>query len=263
MNTLPNLNFPGMQTPDVDYQRVLDGRATGPFIYEVDLSIERPERAGLNLNIAGNVLYIDPISDGGWGRVTFQDQSSLNSYITVHSGDLYRVPFRQIKISNKAQYGKKLRLVYGTDLSFNPAATPTVFTVQKQVTGGIVVGTNTGVLNSGKQAMLVEDGTIIGKYIRFSAVGTVKNPCMLGPYFYNTPAPGGVYNPDISFETNFMWNGTNYAFGLTGGFYYPTSINHQEFQGAAKDGGLAFIAVDGASTVGLVQSGYVLISVEP
>ena len=113
-------------TPSDNFQAVRDGRTSMPFYLDVDLTTARVDSAGtaLMLNAAGNSFYIDANPSDGNCFVEFQDYSSDNASVNLYCspGVIFNLPFTQLKLVNSAQPGKKVRVVYGVDVNFQPGS---------------------------------------------------------------------------------------------------------------------------------------------
>jgi hypothetical protein len=114
--------FPGFDRPTSDFQATRDDRRARLFYYDVDLSNGRTLDTALDLDwLAGNFFYIDQDpAFSGFASVVFNDDGYKGAPIYVGPGTLSRVPFVGVKIYNLAQPGKVLRIVYGTDVDFDP-----------------------------------------------------------------------------------------------------------------------------------------------
>lgn len=112
--------------PGADFSAVRDGRAGLPYYVDVDLTNARSAKAGtaLALSIAGNFFLSDMDPDNqGNAVVRFQDVSQVSSSaapIYVPIGFMSQTPFTQVLIENAAQPGKRLRIIYGTDVLIQP-----------------------------------------------------------------------------------------------------------------------------------------------
>ncbi len=113
-------------SPSADFRATRDGRRSMPFYVDVDLTNARSDSAGtaLFLNIAGNSFYIDANPTDGACFVEFQDNSSDNAGVNLYCspGVIFNLQFTQCKLVNSAQAGKKVRIVYGVDVDFQPAS---------------------------------------------------------------------------------------------------------------------------------------------
>lgn len=126
-------DFPGFTAPSTDFGAVIDGRRSPPLIYEIDLSSARSYGAGTaeQIRLTGNSFYIDQAPDVGNAYVVFegvQDNTGplVRPAIYVQPGFVSRVPFANLWIANAAQAGKKLRIIYGTDIDFLPSLNGTL-----------------------------------------------------------------------------------------------------------------------------------------
>jgi hypothetical protein len=120
--------FPGFTAPTTDFGAVIDGRRSPPLIYELDLSSARDygTNTAVQIRLTGNSFYIDQAPDVGNAYVVFegvQDNTGplIRPAIYVQPGFVSRVPFANLWIANSAQAGKKLRIIYGTDIDFLPS----------------------------------------------------------------------------------------------------------------------------------------------
>ena len=112
-----------LESPNSDFARVRDGRASMPLYYDVDLTNARSIAAGtaVVLNLAANSLYIDAdTTNTGNAVIHFQDATLGNASapMFVSPGFIANVPFTQLLVENTAQVGKRLRIFYGVDIDF-------------------------------------------------------------------------------------------------------------------------------------------------
>lgn len=122
--------FAGFRAPSSDMQAVRDDRRARPLYVELDLSTARSIAANTAelVEIAGNSFYADPIIDsagssiGGVAIVHFQDVTlgAQGTPFTVQPQFIARVPFTKLLVENPAQPGKRLRIIYGVDVDFQP-----------------------------------------------------------------------------------------------------------------------------------------------
>lgn len=128
----PQPIFAGFQKPSVDMDAVRDGRRA-PLLY-LDLPLDSTFTIATGnpvvLPLSGNSFYIDQDpSIVGNATVHFQDTNlqTASAPIFVGPGFIAKVPFTQLLIENKtAQAGKKLRIVYGTDVDFTAGVNATI-----------------------------------------------------------------------------------------------------------------------------------------
>lgn len=116
-------------TPSAPFQAVRDGQFTMPRFVDIDLSSARTELTALEINIAGNVLYCDANPGDGNCIVEFNDvgsDSGTDTPFYVSPGFIANVPYTRIRVYNSAQPGKKVRLVYGVDIPFQPGSVANV-----------------------------------------------------------------------------------------------------------------------------------------
>jgi len=122
--------YAGILTPPSDdFQAVRDNRRAMPFWMDIDLSILRSDtgtgvNAALLVNASGNSFYIDANPNDGIALIEFQDTGSDQSSARLYCspGTIFNLPFTQFKITNAVQTGKKIRIVYGTDVDFQPGS---------------------------------------------------------------------------------------------------------------------------------------------
>jgi len=115
--------FPGVSRPSSDFPAVRSELRAPPMYRDIDLSVARSLLAGtaLRLTIAGNMIYIDQKGNSGYAVLHVQDDASVgNTPITVFPGFLARLPFTELILENVAQTGQVLRIIYGTDMDFQP-----------------------------------------------------------------------------------------------------------------------------------------------
>jgi hypothetical protein len=125
-------NYDGiLLRPEIDFAQVRDGRRSGLFYYDVDLSVTHNQSNGTHivLPIAGNSFYVDknPALIGN-AIVHFQDTNfgTAPAPVFCEPGFIAKVPFTQIFIENVAQPGKVFRIHYGVDIDFQPGASSSV-----------------------------------------------------------------------------------------------------------------------------------------
>jgi hypothetical protein len=121
----PVPTFAGISAPSFNFDTLIDGTRSTPFIYELDLSTARSFAAGtaVQIKITGNCMLIDAAPDVGNAYLIFegvQDNSPalVRAPIYVQPGFVTRMPFANVYIANAAQPGKKLRIIYGVDIDF-------------------------------------------------------------------------------------------------------------------------------------------------
>ena len=113
-----------LSSPSQDFQAVRDNRRALPFYIDIDLSTARTESSPLLVTASGNVFYADADPNSGICSVEFQDTGSDAAAVRLYvsGGAIFNIPFTQFKITNAAQAGKKIRLVYGVDVDFQPGS---------------------------------------------------------------------------------------------------------------------------------------------
>lgn len=122
--------FPGIETPSIDFDDVRDGKRARLFYYDLDLSTARSIATGTAtlLQIAGNSFFIDQFAAAGFATAYFQDTnlSAKGAPIYVGPGFITKQPFTQILFENAAQPAKTLRIIYGIDVDFTPGLSAAV-----------------------------------------------------------------------------------------------------------------------------------------
>ena len=134
----PAPNLPGVRPPQTSFQEVRDRRRAFPLYFDVDLSVARSFAAGTHLKVpaAGNSIYIDndPVSVG-FATLRFLDNESvIETPFRAGPGFNARIPFTGLVFENAAQVGLRLRVIYGTDVEFQPNLNG-----QVQLTGGVSI----------------------------------------------------------------------------------------------------------------------------
>jgi len=194
----PQPIFAGFQKPSIDLDAVRDGRRAPLLYLDIDLSTVQTIANGnpVILPISGNSFYIDQDpSIVGNASVHFQDtnlgQSSAPIY--VGPGFIAKVPFTQILIECKtAQAGKKLRIVYGTDVDFTAGVNATL-TISSQAAIGNSGDSNAFAVTTSNQQLLAANPSRKGfmlqnmnptssMYIRFGATAAaIGTGFVVGP----------------------------------------------------------------------------------
>lgn len=122
----PMDRFPALVSPVQDMAAVRDRRRTGVLSVDVDLSTARSLAGGnaLVLPLNGTIIYIDQRENTGFANVHVQDETFniANTPVTVFAGFILRAPFTQLTITNPAQAGRSLRILYGVDIDFIPGS---------------------------------------------------------------------------------------------------------------------------------------------
>lgn len=181
-----------LTAPSQDFSQVRDGRRSRLMFFDVDLSVARTldDTSALIIPISGNFFYVDQDpSFSGFASVGFEDTNSDSTPVYVGPGSLSRVPYTRIKVSNLAQSGKKLRILYGTDIDFTPSMAP----IQNvAITGGtniksISVSTLYATAVGAATSPIL---TVLGNGIEIVRAGlTIYNSAV------NTDTPGFILTP--------------------------------------------------------------------
>lgn len=115
-----------LYTPSTDFRAVRDQRTAPDFYFDIDLTTARSASAGtaIIVNVAGNSFYCDANPIDGNAVVHFQDTSldRVSTPFYISPGFIAGLPFTQLLFENAAQPGKKIRIVYGVDVDFQPGS---------------------------------------------------------------------------------------------------------------------------------------------
>lgn len=174
MNDRPAPTFAGLRPPAVPFSEVRDRRRAIPLYVDVDLTAARSIAGGTPavLPIAGSFLFIDqdPVNVGT-ATIRFVDNNSvLDTPITVGPGSNWKVPFTGLVIENAAQAGKRLRIIYGVDVDMVPGVNAQVL-----ITGAVsVIGPHA--LNVGP---LLTDSPILARVVGFTYGATFTSAAAL------------------------------------------------------------------------------------
>lgn len=124
----PAPDFFALKKPSSDYAGLMNGLLSKALVFELDLSIARnfADNSASVLTITGNSFYVDQAPDVGTAYVQFEgvpDKTDplIQPAFYVQAGWTARVPYHTLRIANTAQSGKKLRIMYGTDIDFIPS----------------------------------------------------------------------------------------------------------------------------------------------
>jgi len=96
---------------------------------ELDLSVARDR---FDLSITGNTFYVDPGADGSAYRGAIVTLNIDKTPLTAGPGFLLRQQSSDVTITNAAQPGKRLRLVYGQDVSISSWFNQSAVSLQSQ-----------------------------------------------------------------------------------------------------------------------------------
>jgi hypothetical protein len=183
----PQPVFAGFQRPSVDMDAVRDGRRAPLLYLDIPLDSTFSINAGnpLVLPLSGNSFYIDQDpSIVGNATVHFQDTNLQQSSAPIYVGPgfIAKVPFTQLLIENKtAQAGKKLRIVYGTDVDFTAGVNATIaVTDQSPVrfsgTSGQATATATAstlaAADATRKIFMLQNNGLLDVYVAFGVTAT-------------------------------------------------------------------------------------------
>ena len=210
----PQPIFAGFQKPSVDMEAVRDGRRA-PLLY-LDLPLDSTFTIAAGnpvvLPLSGNSFYIDQDpSIVGNATVHFQDTNlqTASAPIFVGPGFIAKVPFTQLLIENKtAQAGKKLRIVYGTDVDFTAGVNATI-TISSQAAIGNSGDSNAFAVTTSNQQLLA------------------ANPSRKGFVLQNLSASSSVY---LRFGATAAAVGTGFTVGPNETFNMTGNINTSAIQ---------------------------------
>lgn len=123
MSKIINSIYAGMRDFSADTTNELERARTGiatPFLYRViDLSVARTNEIH---NISGDFLFCD-LSSNGTATIELNNQMDApDAPIFFAAGMGLEAPFKQIKVSNPAQAGAKLVLLYSTGQRIIPSS---------------------------------------------------------------------------------------------------------------------------------------------
>lgn len=94
----------------------------------VDVALDSARDAGAgtayDIDVSGDALYIDANPLDGNARMFIQTAGNEAGEVPLYvsPGAIFNVPFTRIRIENDAQAGKKLRIVYGVGVDFQPGS---------------------------------------------------------------------------------------------------------------------------------------------
>lgn len=119
----PPRGYAGVLTrPADDFSAVRDGRRAPLLYLDVDLSVARTLANAERIPVAGNAFYVDQLGSSGTATAYFQQPySQAPTPVSVFAGFALRIPWTEVMITNAAQPGKVLRIIYGVDVDFRPA----------------------------------------------------------------------------------------------------------------------------------------------
>ena len=108
------------------FDRVRDRRFTGIRSFDVDLTNSRVFAAGsyVDYAVAGDSIYInaDPADGNAEIVVTPQGDNVDDVHLYASPGAIFNIPFVRLRVFNTAQSVKKIRVVYGTNVDFQPGS---------------------------------------------------------------------------------------------------------------------------------------------
>jgi hypothetical protein len=142
---------------------------------EFDLSVARDRQI---LGITANTFYVDPGADGSAYRGATATLWIDESPLTIGAGFLLRKQTSNVRLTNAAQSGKRLRLVYGQDvnvtswftssgISLNQPATLVPESVNLFAVSNTSVDNNVAVLGAGSsEGLFVVGGRIRSRATR-------------------------------------------------------------------------------------------------
>jgi len=206
----PQPIFAGFQKPSVDMEAVRDGRRA-PLLY-LDLPLDSTFTIAAGnpvvLPLSGNSFYIDqdPTIVGN-GTVHFQDTNLQQSSAPIYVGPgfIAKVPFTQLLIENKtAQAGKKLRIVYGTDVDFTAGVNATIavtdqspirFSGTSQQTTVLTTASTLVAANAVRKVFMIQNNGPTDIYVAFGVTATLINS-------FKVAAGGGSLTMDNAVATS-------------------------------------------------------------
>lgn len=186
----PQPVFNGFQRPSIDLDAVRDGRRAPLLYLDIDLSTVQTIAGGnpVILPISGNSFYIDQDpSIVGNATVHFQDTNLQTSSAPIYVGPgfIAKVPFTQILIEAKtAQAGKKLRIVYGTDVDFTAGVNATIavtdqspirFSGLSQQATALNTASTLAAADATRKIFMLQNNGVLDVYVAFGVTATTVN----------------------------------------------------------------------------------------
>lgn len=108
------------------FSAVRDDRLAKLRHVDVVLDAARDASAGtaLDIEISGDAIYIDANPADGNARLFIQSSGNEAGEVPLYvsPGAIFNVPFTKLRIENDAQAGKKIRIVYGVGVEFQPGS---------------------------------------------------------------------------------------------------------------------------------------------
>lgn len=198
-----------LASPSSDFRAVRDGRRTQPFYVDVALDAAYTDASPLILPISGNSLYVDGRPTDGNVQIEFQDTSSdpVGVPFYVSPGFIYRGAFTQVRVTCAAQAGKKVRIIYGVDIDFQPGSV-----AQLALTGGVDLNVQT-ILDSRYTSVL-----------GFQSVASIAAMLTNTPFTFFTAAQNvkGAY---VNFASIAVGNGAEVHGAIIAKIAAPTGVN--------------------------------------
>jgi hypothetical protein len=118
------------------FDKVRDNRLQTIRHFDVDLSSARSAAVNTakDYAVSGDSFYVDADPLGGFCTIylTPRDNSQAEVPLFVSPGFILNVPFTSIRVENTAQVGKKIRIVYGINVDFQPGSVS-----QVSISGGV------------------------------------------------------------------------------------------------------------------------------
>jgi len=186
----PQPIFNGFQRPSVDMDAVRDGRRA-PLLYldiPLDSTFTIANSNPIVLPLSGNSFYIDQDpSIVGNATVHFQDTNlqTASAPIYVGPGFIAKVPFTQLLIENKtAQAGKKLRVVYGTDVDFTAGVNATIavtdqspirFSGLTQQATALATASTLVAADATRKIFMLQNNGVLDVFVAFGVTATTIN----------------------------------------------------------------------------------------
>jgi hypothetical protein len=202
------MTFKGFKAATVDFQ-AKRGQSAAPLQYiDIDLGVARNFANALNLDVAGNLFYVDQDPQKvGFATCFFGDGSTKGGTpIYVGSGFLSKVDFVKLTFTNVLQPGKILRVIYGTDVDFTPGMSP-IAIVQSagtvngsQPTGGFNIGpADSGAVITGPTVIsgviftAGPNGSLLWNMVRQYDANLPVNSAILMSFSAVTPGIGNIF----------------------------------------------------------------------
>lgn len=192
--------FAHYEQPINDFERARQQISTPFDYYDLDLSIARTNEV---LPISGDFLYVDLVSTGTATLELNNQHEAKKAPFLVQKGFALQATFKQLKISNSAQSGGLLRIMYSTGDRVIPATgqtqvSGTVNTIEAGIDYGASYKSNTTLGAAGVETVFTPganvNGAIIYQLAFWSNNATGHN---LGVFLVKNGVPASFSDGDL------------------------------------------------------------------